>query len=87
MPDYTIIIIVGLVLTYSLAKTAMKANAGGSGKRRDTEDTQIVQDINRQLERIEQRVEALETILLDRESTRSQSTSQPTSTRRNMGND
>lgn len=70
MPDLTIIIIVGLVLTYSLAKTAMKANAAGAGRRNETEETQIVQDLHRQLERIEQRVEALETILLDHEPQR-----------------
>ena len=76
MPDYTIIIIVGLVLTYSLAKTAMKVNSSGAGRRKDSEDTQLVQDIHRQLERIELRVEALETILLDRESARTKSSSQ-----------
>lgn len=70
MPDLTIIIIVGLVLTYSLAKTAMKANAAGTGRRNENEETQLVQDLHRQLERIEQRVEALETILFDRESQR-----------------
>jgi hypothetical protein len=75
MPDYTIIIIVGLVLTYSLAKTAMKVNSSGAGRRKESEDTRLVQDINRQLERIEQRVEALETIVFDRETTRARSSS------------
>jgi len=75
MPDYTIIIIVGLVLTYSLAKTAIKVNSSGSGRRQDADDTRLVQDINRELERIEQRVEALETILLERDTTRAKTSS------------
>ena len=65
-----VVIIVGLILTYSLAESAIKANASGSGKRAETEDTRLVQDIHRQLEQIEQRVEALETILLDTEAAR-----------------
>jgi len=75
MPDYTIIVIVGLVLTYSLAKTAIKVNSSGAGRRHEAEETQLVQDIHRQLEHIEQRVEALETILLDRETSRTQMSS------------
>jgi len=75
MPDYTLILIIGLVMTYSLAKTAIKVNASGAGRRHDAEETQLVQDIHRQLERIEQRVEALETILLDRETSRTQTSS------------
>ncbi|HUW59938.1 MAG TPA: phage-shock protein [Candidatus Bathyarchaeia archaeon] len=76
MPDYTLMLIIGLVLTYSLAKTAIKVNASGAGKRHEAEETQLVQDIHRQLEHIEQRVEALETILLDRESARTKTSSQ-----------
>jgi hypothetical protein len=67
--EVTTICIVGLVLTYSLVKTAIKANAIGPGRRQDIDDTRMVQDIHRQLEHIEQRVDALETILMDREAT------------------
>ncbi|MCX5769071.1 MAG: hypothetical protein NTZ09_02180 [Candidatus Hydrogenedentes bacterium] len=68
--EFVVMIFIGLslIMTLSLVKTVMKFNAGSSGRRQDIEDTRLVQDIHRQFEQIEQRVEALETILLERES-------------------
>jgi len=76
MSPFTLVVVLFvLLLTYSLARMAIQANAAGGGRRREAEETQLVQDIHRQLEHIEQRVEALETILLDRETTRTKTSS------------
>lgn len=74
--EVMVIIIVALILSYSLARFKLKVRGGSSARRHETEETELVQDIHRQLEGIEQRVEALETILLEREPRRKSATFQ-----------
>ena len=45
----------------------LKGGGGGRDKRRDEEEARMMQEIYQGLEKMEKRVEALETILLDRE--------------------
>lgn len=46
--------------------------AGHSPRPKDAEDVRIMQEIHNGLTRMEERIEALETILLEREETRSE---------------
>ena len=46
---------------------SIKLLKGGASKKNQAEDSKIIQEIYQGLSRMEQRVDALETILLDRE--------------------
>lgn len=46
---------------------SIKLLRGGTSRKDQAEDSKIIQEIYQGLDRMEQRVEALETILLDRE--------------------
>lgn len=71
MPEeLMVIIIVAMVLSYLLARTSLRQRGSLAARQRETEEVRLVQDLNRELERLEERVEALETILLERETRR-----------------
>lgn len=55
-----------LVLLALLVKQVMQNQRPGRMAQSDEEDIRIIQEIHQGLERMEKRVEALETILLDR---------------------
>ena len=50
-----------------LGLVALKIMRGGRDSSRDLEDTRLIQEMLRQLQKMEERVGALETILLDKE--------------------
>ncbi len=56
-------LVVGATIVISI-----KILKGGSSRKDQAEDSKIIQEIYQGLSRMEERVEALETILLDRES-------------------
>ena len=63
----SLILFFALVFGFVLA---LKRTQGGTLRRRDgqgTDETQLIQEIHQGLSRMEERVEALETILLERE--------------------
>lgn len=72
--EFMIIAIVALALGYKLARVALQQRGTLNERQRQEEETRLVQDIHRELERIEQRVEALETILLETETRRQAAT-------------
>jgi len=74
--ELMVIIIVVLSMVYSLARTVLRQRGSLAERQRETEETRLVQDLNRELERLEQRVEALETILLEQETGRQAANSQ-----------
>ncbi len=50
-----------------LGLVALKIMRGGGDSGREMEDTRLIQEIHRQLQKMEERVGSLETILLDKE--------------------
>ena len=46
---------------------ALKILRGGQNSARDLEDTRLIQEMHRQLQKMEERVGALETILIDQD--------------------
>lgn len=63
-------IILGLAIVGSTILIAIKILKGGAtpgGQRLQAEEARTIQEISRGLSRMEQRIEALETIILDRE--------------------
>ncbi|MBW7863344.1 MAG: hypothetical protein H3C30_02895 [Candidatus Hydrogenedentes bacterium] len=50
-----------------LGLAALKIMRGGGDSARDMEDTRLIQEIHRQLQKMKERVGFLETILLDKE--------------------
>lgn len=73
VPIAIVFIVVGIPV---ICKTALKIahvmsdkrNAGGSS---NPEETRVMQELNRTLSRLESRIEALETIVVERETSRS----------------
>ena len=57
--------LVGIVLALALRK--VKGGGGARGREQEIEETLMIQDIYHGLQKMEQRVEALETLLLDKE--------------------
>ena len=64
------IVLLPLMLVYLLVRSI---TSGGPDRRRDAEDVKLVQDLHRQIQHMEHRIEALETIMFDRESARAKS--------------
>jgi phage shock protein B len=58
--------VVGTVLLI-LALKAISRDGSPAGREQAAEETRLIQDMHQQLVRMEERVEALETILLERE--------------------
>lgn len=64
-----LIIVIGIpvistsILSYHKEKNKMKANRGGD---LDEEETEMLNDLHKGLERMEKRIEALETILMEK---------------------
>ncbi len=58
------IVIVVIVFVYKIAKAVVEKKDKDYG----SDETELIQDIHRGLSRMEQRIESLETILLDRVS-------------------
>jgi phage shock protein B len=50
-----------------LGLAALKIMRGGRDSARDLEDTRLIQEMHQQLQKMENRVESLETILLDKD--------------------
>jgi len=57
--------IIGVI--FVLAIRILKGSSGGRKNRMNAEESQMIQDIYHGLTRMEERIEALETLLLDRE--------------------
>ncbi len=57
-----VLLLVLLGMAYGLINKALDRRDGGAAR----EETELMQDIHRQLARMEERVEALETILFER---------------------
>ncbi|MFC1891599.1 phage-shock protein [Thermodesulfobacteriota bacterium] len=73
----TVIILGGIVLalavigsTILMGLKIIKGGAGPAGQKTQTDEAKIIQEIFQGLGRMEERVEALETILLEREKER-----------------
>lgn len=62
-----IVFLLPILLVILLAKSLSQ---GGSGRQFEAEEVKLVQDLHRQIQHMEQRIEALETIMFDRESVR-----------------
>lgn len=60
-PFAFVIALTGIVLTYKLAVEFMRRRDAG-----EAEDGKILQEIHRALSRLEERVEALETLVIDK---------------------
>lgn len=56
----------GAAVLLALLSTC-RSRGGGGGKALDAEETRLIQDLHRNLARMEDRIESLETLLLDRE--------------------
>jgi phage shock protein B len=74
VPIFIVFIVVGLPVMaatlISLAKI-MKGQSGGKGERRfssDREEAEIMQEIHHSVSRLEKRIDALETIVLEKSS-------------------
>lgn len=60
--------IIGGILLAALK--ILKGNEGGRGGESDREETRLIQELHRGLQRMEERVDALETLLLDKSTHR-----------------
>jgi phage shock protein B len=60
-----IVAIVGWVIV-EVAQAIFGRKQSGNGSKMSADDTQIIQEINRGLQRMEKRIEAVETIVLDK---------------------
>lgn len=73
VPVLIVFIVVGLpVLSYTLLKLARilrnpYPDRNGIDSGSETDDLQIIQDMHRSLERLEKRIDSLETIVLERD--------------------
>ncbi len=65
-----ILVILGVI--FLIALKILKGKSSGGGQQNSVEETQLIQDIHHGLQRMEQRIEALETILLEAERIRKQ---------------
>lgn len=61
--SFPIVVVAGFFVIWALKI----AKSGGGADQRLTEETKIIQELNQGLTRMEQRIEALETILLEKD--------------------
>ncbi len=60
-----LLVLVAVKVFFVLVNTVKQGMAGGSGGRNSDDETRLMQDLHDGIERLMQRVEALETILMD----------------------
>lgn len=65
---FVTIVIIGLAI--AIVKRAMRGGRPKEERRREAEDTRIIQEIHNGLQRMEDRIDALETIIMDRSGIR-----------------
>jgi phage shock protein B len=63
---FALIVVAGPFIFILVLVKMIASSAKGNGNRMTAEETRAMQEIHRGLERMEKRVEALETIILDR---------------------
>lgn len=63
---FVLLVVAGPFIFILVLVKMVAGNSKGNGKRMTAEETRAMQEIHRGLERMEKRVEALETIILDR---------------------
>ncbi len=72
VPIVVVFIVIGLpvigVFMLALAKILKGDGKSSRGGLSETEETRLIQDIHRSLSKLEERIDTLETVILDRES-------------------
>ena len=63
----SLILLIALVFGFILAVKRNQAESRRRGEKHGSDETELIQEIHKGLSRMEERVEALETILLERE--------------------
>lgn len=67
---FLFISIVTIGLAIAIVKRAMRGGRRKKDQRREADDTRIIQEIHNGLQRMEDRIDALETIIMDRGGSR-----------------
>lgn len=72
VPVVFIVVVIGLPILgafmLALAKILKSGGKSSRGGLSETEETRLIQDIHRSLSKLEERIDTLETVILDRES-------------------
>lgn len=70
MPLFFTLIVIGLpviCITVLILAAILKSSGGKQRQASDAEETRLIQEIHRDMNRLEDRIEALETIIIDHE--------------------